>query len=48
MDLESIFNSISFNLKPNDDYRKAYLFRIKKGFYKLLDLEKNLFLIIVF
>ena len=41
MDLESIFNSISFNLKPNDDYRKAYLFRIKKGFYKLLDLEKK-------
>ena len=40
MDLESIFNSISFNLKPNDDYRKhTYL----EYFYKLLDLEKIYF-----
>lgn len=41
MDIEDIFNKINFNIKPNDDYRKAYLFRLKKGFYKLIKLDKK-------
>ena len=41
MDIENIFKKINFNIKPSDNYRKAYLFRFKKGLYKLIGLDKK-------
>lgn len=41
MDIESIFSKIDFNIKPEHDYRKAYLFRLKKGICKLVNLDKK-------
>ena len=41
MDIESIFRKIDFNIKPEHDYRKAYLFRLKKGICKLVNLDKK-------
>ena len=41
MNIESIFNKIDFNIKPDDDYRRAYLFRLKKGLCKLINLDRK-------
>ena len=41
MDIDSIFKQIKFDIKPSDDYRKAYLFRFKKGLSKLINLDKK-------
>ncbi len=41
MDVENIFNKINFKIKPNDNYRDAYFFRLKKGLCKLIRLDKN-------
>ena len=41
MEIENLFNQISFKIKPEDNYRKAYLFRLYKMFYKLLNKEKE-------
>ena len=41
MDIDSLFSRINFNIKPEDDYRKAYLFRLKKGICKLVNLDKK-------
>tara|TARA_A100001015_G_scaffold319828_1_gene444050 strand:- start:328 stop:1065 length:738 start_codon:yes stop_codon:yes gene_type:complete len=41
MDIDKIFNQISFKVQPSDDYRKAYTFRLKKGLLKLINLDKN-------
>ena len=41
MDINSIFNQLSFEVNPRDDYRKAYFFRFGKYFYKVLGKEKE-------
>ena len=41
MEIENIFNNIKFKLNPEEDYRKAYLFRLKKGLFKLISLERK-------
>lgn len=41
MDIDDIFNKINFKIKPNDDYRKAYLFRLKKGIYKFIKQDRK-------
>tara|TARA_B100001093_G_scaffold515555_1_gene592141 strand:+ start:976 stop:1713 length:738 start_codon:yes stop_codon:yes gene_type:complete len=41
MDVDEILKKIKFQINPSDDYRKAYLFRFKKGLYKLLNLDKK-------
>ena len=41
MEIEQIFNNIKFKLSPDEDYRKAYLFRLKKGLFKLINLERK-------
>ena len=41
MDIENIFNKITFIIKPEDNYRNAYFFRFKKGLCKLIDLDRK-------
>jgi|TARA_B100000929_G_C15486515_1_gene412977 hypothetical protein len=41
MDIDRIFRDLEFKIDPKDDYRKAYLFRLKKGIYKLINRDKN-------
>ena len=41
MEIEQIFNNIKFKLNPEEDYRKAYLFRLKKGLFKLINLDRK-------
>ena len=41
MNIDKILEKINFKIKPNDDYRKAYFFRIKKGLYKVINLDKR-------
>ena len=41
MDINSIFNQLNFKVKPEDDYRKAYSFRLGKSIYKILGKEKE-------
>ena len=41
MEIEKLFNQISFKIKPEDNYRKAYLFRLLKLFFKFLNKEKE-------
>lgn len=40
MDMEEIFSNFEFKLKHFEDYRKAYLFRMKKFFFKIVNKEK--------
>ena len=41
MDIEKIFEDLSFKVNPSDDYRSSYKFRFVKSFYKLIKKEKN-------
>ena len=41
MNIDNIFENIDFKIKPNQDYRKEYIFRAKKNFYKIFNQEKN-------
>ena len=41
MKVNQIFEDISFKIGPDDDYRKAYLYRIIKGFYKIFGYSKK-------
>ena len=41
MGIDEILKKIKFQINPNDDYRKAYVFRFKKGLYKLFSLDKK-------
>ena len=41
MDIEKILSEIDFNIKPHDDYRKAYSFRLRKGVYKLVNQDRK-------
>ena len=41
MNINKIFDEISFKIGPDEDYRKAYLFRLIKGFYKIFGYSKN-------
>ena len=41
MNIDNIFENIDFKIKPNQDYRKEYIFRVKKIIYKILNKEKN-------
>ena len=41
MNIDNIFENIDFKIKPNQDYRKEYIFRAKKKFYKIFNQEKN-------
>ena len=41
MDINNIFENIDFKIKPNQDYRKEYLFRAKKSIYKIFNKERN-------
>jgi len=41
MNIDDIFENIDFKIKPNQNYRKEYIFRIKKIIYKILNKEKN-------
>ena len=41
MNIENIFNDISFKVSPKDDYRSSYKFRFMKSFYKIFKKEKN-------
>ena len=42
MNIENIFNDISFKVSPKDDYRSSYKFRFMKSFYKIFKKEKKL------
>ena len=39
--VNKILSKIEFKIKPNKNIRKEYLYRIKKNFYKLINLEKK-------
>jgi hypothetical protein len=41
MNINDIFENIDFKIKPNQDYRKEYIFRAKKLIYKIFNKEKN-------
>ena len=41
MNIDNIFENIDFKIKPNQNYRKEYIFRIKKIIYKILNKEKD-------
>ena len=41
MNIENIFDDISFKVSPKDDYRSSYRFRFIKSFYKIFKKEKN-------
>ena len=41
MNIDKILEKINFKIKPSDDYRKAYFFRIKKGLCKIINLDKR-------
>jgi len=41
MNINNIFENIDFKIKPNQNYRKEYIFRIKKIIYKILNKEKD-------
>ena len=41
MNIENIFDDISFKVSPKDDYRSSYKFRFIKSFYKIFKKEKN-------
>ena len=41
MNIENIFDEISFKVSPKDDYRSSYKFRFIKSFYKIFKKEKN-------
>ena len=41
MHINDIFENIDFKIKPNQDYRKEYIFRAKKLIYKIFNKEKN-------
>jgi len=43
MNIDNIFENIDFKIKPNQNYRKEYIFRIKKIIYKILNKEKDFF-----
>ena len=41
MDISNIFEQLNFKVKPEDDYRKSYLFRVTKSFYKIYGKERE-------
>ena len=41
MNIENIFDDISFKVSPKDDYRSSYKFRFIKSFNKIFKKEKN-------
>ena len=41
MNIDKIFNNLKFKVGPKDNYRKAYLFRLKKSLYKIFNKEKE-------
>ena len=43
MNIDDIFENIDFKIKPNQNYRKEYIFRAKKLIYKIINQDKNFF-----
>ena len=41
MKVNEIFENIDFKIKPNENYRKQYLFRFQKSIYKIFNKEKD-------
>ena len=41
MNIDDIFENIDFKIKPNQNYRKEYIFRAKKRFYKIINQDRN-------
>ena len=41
MNIDDIFENIDFKIKPNQNYRKEYIFRAKKLFYKIINQDRN-------
>ena len=41
MNIDDIFNNIDFKIKPNQNYRKEYIFRAKKLIYKIINQDRN-------
>ena len=38
--VDKILNKIDFKIKPNENVRKSYLYRLKKNLYKIINKEK--------
>ena len=43
MNIDDIFENIDFKIKPNQNYRKEYIFRAKKLFYRIINRDKEFF-----
>ena len=41
MNVNEVFENIDFKVKPDQNYRKQYLFRLQKSFYKIFSKEKK-------
>ena len=41
MNIDDIFSNIDFKIKPNQNYRKEYIFRAKKLIYKIINQDRN-------
>ena len=41
MNIDKIFENIDFKVRPNQNYRKEYFFRIKKSIYKIFNKQKE-------
>jgi hypothetical protein len=41
MNIDKIFENIDFKVRPNQNYRKEYIFRIKKSIYKIFNKQKE-------
>jgi len=39
--IDEIFNNIEFKIKPDQNYRKEYIFRLKKNILSLIKKDKN-------
>tara|TARA_B110000438_G_scaffold114489_1_gene112219 strand:- start:1734 stop:2510 length:777 start_codon:yes stop_codon:yes gene_type:complete len=39
--VDKILNKIDFKIKPNENIRKSYLYRLKKKFFKIINKEKD-------
>jgi len=39
--VDEILNKIDFKIKPNENIRKSYIYRLKKNLYKIINKEKD-------
>jgi len=39
--IDEIFNNIEFKIKPDQNYRKEYIFRLKKNILSLINKDKD-------